>query len=59
MRDHVRAGGDPNVDAAFTHGRGFPLGNWVAEMRRRQAAGELDAEQAARIAELPGWRWDG
>jgi hypothetical protein len=39
------------------HGRGFPLGRWVAEMRRRHDAGELTEQQTARIQELPDWRW--
>ena len=30
MRDHVNAGGDPNPDADFIYGKGFPLGQWVA-----------------------------
>ena len=56
MRDHVAAGGDPAVDEGFTHGKGFPLGQWVAEMRRRDAADELSAEQRSQIEALPGWR---
>ena len=56
MRDHLAAGGEPSVAEDFTHGKGFPLGRWVAEMRRRDAAGELTDEQRARIGELPGWR---
>ena len=58
MRDHLQAGGGTSVDEQFTFGKGFPLGSWVAEMRRRQAAGELDADQRAQIEGLPGWRWD-
>jgi hypothetical protein len=58
MRDHVRAGGDPMVEESFALGKGFPLGAWVAEMRRRNAAGELTGDQRAQIDELPGWRWD-
>jgi hypothetical protein len=50
MREHLEAGGNPNVDEDFTFGKGFPLGRWVAEMRRRRAAGELDAERADRRA---------
>ena len=48
MRDHVEAGGDPNVGEEFIHGKGFPLGQWVAEMRRR----ELSDEQREKIAAL-------
>jgi Zn-finger in ubiquitin-hydrolases and other protein len=59
MRDHVDAGGDPNVDEGFIFGRGFPLGRWVAEMRRRGAAGVLSADQSAQIDAFPGWRWNG
>jgi hypothetical protein len=58
MRDHVRAGGEPSVDEDFKFGNGFPLGQWVVEMRRRQTAGELDADQRAQIEALPGWRWE-
>jgi hypothetical protein len=58
MGDHLRDGGDPGVGEDFTLGKGFPLGRWAGEMRRRDAAGELTAQQRARIDELPGWRWD-
>ena len=58
MRDHLAAGGGPDVDESFTLGKGFPLGPWVAEMRRRRAAGELSSEQSTQIDDLPGWRWD-
>ena len=59
MRDHVAAGGDPDVAEDFVYGKGFPMGAWVAEMRRRHAAGELSAEDAAQLGALSGWRWDG
>jgi hypothetical protein len=59
MRDHLQAGGDPDVDEEFVFGKGFPLGRWVAEMRRRRTAGELSAKQTAQVDELPGWRWEG
>lgn len=59
MREHVQAGGQPALDEAFTLPKGFPLGRWVAEMRRRNAAGELTTEQRSQIEDLPGWRWDG
>jgi hypothetical protein len=49
MRDHLRAGGDPDVDEGFVHGKGFPLGSWRAEMRRRRDAGELTDEQRAQL----------
>ena len=58
MRDHIAEGGDPAVPADFVYGKGFPLGPWVEEMRRRHAAGELSAEQAAQLEQLAGWRWD-
>jgi hypothetical protein len=58
MRDHLAAGGDPGVPEDFTHGKGFPLGRWLAEMRRRRAENELTAAQSEQIAALPGWRWD-
>jgi hypothetical protein len=48
MRDHVDAGGDPNVDADFIYGKGFPLGQWVAEMRRR----DLTRDQRQQIEAL-------
>jgi hypothetical protein len=59
MRDHVDDGGNPNIDEEFIFGRGFALGRWVAEMRRRRAAGELSADQSAQIGTLPGWHWNG
>ena len=58
MRDHLAAGGDPAPEADFIYGKGFPLGPWVAEMRRRRSAGELSADQKAQIEELAGWRWE-
>jgi hypothetical protein len=58
MRDHVAGGGTPNVDDGFAFGAGFPLGRSVAELRRRNAAGELGADRRAAIDELPGWRSD-
>jgi hypothetical protein len=59
MRDHLQAGGQPTLDESFIFGKGFPLGGWVAEMRRRHAAGELRTAQTSQIEDLPGWRWDG
>jgi hypothetical protein len=59
MREHLADGGDPGVARDHVHGKGFPLGAWVAEMRRRHAAGELSPEQAAALESLPAWRWDG
>ena len=47
MRDHVNAGGDPNVDADFIYGKGFPLGQWVQEMRRRDLTGDQRAQVEA------------
>ena len=58
MQDHVRAGGDPNVGEDFIFGKGFPLGRWVAEMRRRRAADELRPDHASQIEDLRGWRWE-
>lgn len=57
MREHLDAGGSPDVDPEATLGKGFPLGAWVAEMRRRRAGGELDDDQASALTELPGWSW--
>ena len=53
MREHVEEGGDPNVDEDFAREKGFPLGRWRAEMRRRRAAGELTEEQSTQIEALP------
>lgn len=57
MREHLEAGGSAEVDTESTFGKGFPLGAWVAEMRRRRAAGELDDDQSSALGELPGWSW--
>ena len=56
MRDHLRAGGDPAVDEDFIYGKGFPLGRWVAEMRRRREADELRPDHRSQIDDPPGWR---
>jgi hypothetical protein len=58
MREHIDEGGAPNLDEDFTREKGFPLGRWVAEMRRRRSASELTEEQSAQIEALPGWRWE-
>ena len=58
MREHLQAGESPAVDEEFVFGKGFPLGRWVAEMRRRRGAGELGEDQTAQIEALPGWRWE-
>ena len=55
--EHVAGGGSADVGEGHTHGKGFPLGAWVAEMRRRESAGELSAGQRGEIEDLPGWRW--
>ena len=55
MREHLAAGGSPDVDPGATFGKGFPLGAWVAEMRRRRDAGELTGDQAQALDELPSW----
>jgi hypothetical protein len=57
MREHVAAGGSADIGEDHTHGKGFPLGAWVAEMRRREAAGELSGDHRPQIERLPGWRW--
>ena len=54
MRDHVNAGGDPNVDEDFIYGKGFPLGQWVAEMRRRDLTGDQRAQIEALGVSLGG-----
>ena len=48
MRDHVNAGNEPNVDEDFVYGKGFPLGQWVQEMRRR----DLTKDQRQQIEAL-------
>ena len=48
MRDHLAAGGEPDVDESFTFGKGFPLGQWVKEMRRR----ELTDDQRSQVEAL-------
>ena len=54
MRDHLEAGGDASVGEDFVFGKGFPLGRWIAEMRRRREAGEVSADQRRQIDALPG-----
>ena len=57
MAEHLGGGGDADVEQGFVYGKGFPLGAWVAEMRRRHAAGELSGDQVDRLERFPGWRW--
>jgi hypothetical protein len=52
MREHLSAGGDPDVAEDFTSLKGFPLGGWLAEMRSRRAAGALSAAQETALAEV-------
>jgi len=54
MREHLEEGGDGSVGEDHIHGKGFPLGRWIAEMRRRREAGELSADQSRQLDELPG-----
>jgi ubiquitin-hydrolase Zn-finger-containing protein/helicase associated protein len=58
MREHLQAGGTASVDEDFVYGKGFPLGRWVAEMRRRREAGELSEDQSRQLDELPGMPLD-
>jgi hypothetical protein len=58
MREHLLAGRQPTIGESFTHGKGFPLGAWVTEMRRRNAEGELTTAQKSQLEDLPGWRWE-
>ena len=43
--------------AKATADDGFPLGVWESTYRGRHRAGTLDADQAADLEALPGWRW--
>jgi Zn-finger in ubiquitin-hydrolases and other protein len=52
MREHLGAGGDADLPEDFTSPKGFPLGGWLAEMRRRRAAGELSAGQEAALGDV-------
>lgn len=36
---------------------GFPLGMWVHHQRRQYRAGDLPAERAVELEQLPGWSW--
>ena len=38
--------------------RGFRLGAWVAQARRRYKLGGLPRDRARRLARLPAWSWD-
>jgi superfamily II DNA or RNA helicase len=37
---------------------GYRLGGWVANQRRKYAAGRLSADRSERLKELSGWSWD-
>jgi hypothetical protein len=36
---------------------GFPLGTWLVALRSQHRAGEMPADRAAALQDLPGWRW--
>ena len=58
MGEHLEGGGSADVGPDAAVGKGFPLGAWVGEMRRRKAAGELDKEKVRALEQLPGWQWE-
>ena len=58
---YVRAHGDLDVPARFTDEDGYPLGTWLANLRRQRTAGactgSLTEERVRRLAAL-GMIWD-
>ena len=56
MKEHVSNGGQFNVEEDQMVGKGFPLGQWLVEIRRRDAEGELTNAQRAELMKLKGWR---
>lgn len=49
----------PSIYTGLKDTRSRPLGNWVAGQCQLHRDGMLDPGQAARLEDLPGWRWDG
>jgi hypothetical protein len=59
LLDYVQRGGDALVPAAHKTDNGYPLGQWVTTQRHFRAMGTLDSDRERRLAELPGWIWNG
>ena len=57
-RLHLKHGGSPDIDDDFFTPQGFPLGNWFAYVRYLRDEDQLDAQDAAAIEAIPGWRWE-
>jgi superfamily II DNA or RNA helicase len=53
---YVKREGTANVPTPWKE-RGFPLGDWIANQRRKHIRGELGNSRSAKLAELPGWTW--
>jgi hypothetical protein len=56
LRRYAGREGESNVPPEHEED-GLSLGNWVLNMKRSQARGELRADWADRLEALPGWRW--
>ena len=56
LRRYADREGDGNVPQEHVED-GVGLGTWVQNMKRSQARGELRADWADRLADLPGWAW--
>lgn len=56
MKEYLAQGGQFNVEEDQMAGRGFPLGKWLVEIRRRDAEGELTNKQRSELMKLKGWR---
>jgi hypothetical protein len=56
VRRYAKRGGDGNLPLEHQED-GVPLGNWVHNMKRSQARGELRADWAERLEAIPGWTW--
>jgi transcriptional regulator with XRE-family HTH domain len=57
LLDYVVHNGHAQVPQSYIVD-GYRLGRWVDSQRKRHAKGNLAADRALQLQELPGWRWD-
>jgi len=56
LERYVKRTGSSQIPKDFFD-EGRPLGEWVAQVRRMHATGQLAPETQARLERIPGWEW--
>jgi superfamily II DNA or RNA helicase len=57
VRNFAEREGHSRVPDSYRDEDGLKLGGWVARQRRAARKGQLAAERARQLEELPGWAW--